>query len=160
MDCTGRVNVQDYIPRNFSISFGFHCDWPRVNSLQGLKYNISFTEQSNDTNGCTDYSIIESTEECSRFYHHTSVPSMIGNEHVDSIANYLKQSMIFEALIFKDGICCQHFWKVACHTILPKCDPVSRQVIHPCKEMCWEFLNGCWHKWLHLFGGMGSEFKF
>ena len=26
-----------------------------------------------------------------------------------------------------------------CHVIVPECDPVSREVIHPCKEMCLDF---------------------
>ena len=56
VNCRGRAAVQDYILRSFR-SFGFHCDWPRIHSLQGLEYNISFTDQSNDTNTCTDYSI-------------------------------------------------------------------------------------------------------
>ena len=26
---------------------------------------------------------------------------------------------------------------------LPKCDPLTKQVMHPCREMCWDFLEGC-----------------
>ena len=55
VSCRGRVTVQDYIPRNFSLSFGFHCDWLPINSLKGLQYNISFTKQSNETNSCINY---------------------------------------------------------------------------------------------------------
>ena len=34
----GNIIVQDYFPRKFSFSFGFHC--LRISSLRGLKYSI------------------------------------------------------------------------------------------------------------------------
>ena len=52
VNCKGRVTVQDYIPRNFSLSFGFDCHWSRIHSLKGLRYNISFSIHSNKTNHC------------------------------------------------------------------------------------------------------------
>ena len=55
VNCRGRVYVQDYIQRNFYLSFGFRCDLPHTYSLQGLRYNISFTDQSNETTGCRKY---------------------------------------------------------------------------------------------------------
>ena len=125
--CRGTVNIQDYIPRKFYLSFGFHCNTLRINSLQGLKYNISFTKQSNKTNGCIKYSIFDSKGTCSRFYNETSVPNLFGDEHVYQIMGYLKHSMTFEALIFVDGTCYQHFWEVMCHILLPKCDPANNK---------------------------------
>ena len=160
MNCRGRFSVQDYIPRNFYLTFGFHCDWPPVNSLKGLKYIISFTRQCNDTNGCTDYSIIESTEECNRFYNETSLPNLIGDDRVHDITDYIRNSMVIEPMVFADGTCYQHFWEVACYIILPKCDPITQQVTHPCTEMCWDFLNGCWLKYLNLLSTMDSKFTF
>ena len=33
VNCRGRVIVQDFIPRNFYLTFGFRCNWPRIHSL-------------------------------------------------------------------------------------------------------------------------------
>ena len=151
VNCRGGVTVQDYIPRNFHLTFGFHCDWLRSNSLQGLEYNISFTDQSNDTNTCTDYSILRHAELCTKFYSETSVPNLIGGEHVDKIVSLFKQSITLKALIFPVTICYQYFWEVFCHVMLPKCDPFTKQVMHPCREMCWDLLNACWPKLRHLY---------
>ena len=63
-----------------------------------------------------------------------------------------------EALAFDDGTNYQHFWEAACGTILPKYDPATKEVIHPCSEMCWDFINGFWLKWLHMLDNLGSEF--
>ena len=41
----------DFIPRNFSFSFGFNCfQINPFNSLKGLIYNFSITELTNETN--------------------------------------------------------------------------------------------------------------
>ena len=160
VNCRGRVNVHDYIPRNFYLSFGFPCDRLRTTSLLGLKYNISFTRQSNDTTGCTNYSVQRNTEVCSRFYKEASVPNLVGGEKVKDIVKYLKKSMALEALAFVDGTCYQHIWEVACYTALPKCDTDAHRVMHPCREMCYDLVNGCWKKLKSLLGRMGSEFRY
>ena len=157
--CQGRFDIQDYIPRNFSLSFGFPCDWLSIYSLQGLQYNISFSIQSNGTNRCINYSVLPLTGVCSRFYNETSVPNLIGDEHVDRIVKYFRNSIFFEAILFEDATCYQYLYEVACHMVLPKCDPV-KQVTHPCREMCWDFVEGCWQKYLDFLARMGSEFTY
>ena len=159
VNCSGRVNVQDYIPRNFYLTFGFHCNWPRIYSLQGLTYNISFFDQNNGTSDCIDYSVIPRSGVCSRFYKKTSLPNLIGDEDLEHYEEYFKQSTFVEALLFMDGTCYQHVWEVVCHIILPKCDPVTKQVTHPCREMFWDLLKGCEKKCRDLLGRMGSEFR-
>ena len=79
VNCRGRVNVQDYIPRTFYLSFGFICDYPSIYSLRGLRYNISFTKQSNETSNCIDYSAISQSRVCNRFYKETSLPNLVGD---------------------------------------------------------------------------------
>ena len=158
--CRGRFHIQDYIPRNFSLSFGFPCDWLPIYSLQGLRYNISFSNQSNGTNGCIDYSVSHLTGACSRFYKKTSVPNLIGDENVDRIVKYFKNSMFLEAILAEDATCYQYLYEVACHILLPKCDPVTEQVIHPCREMCWDFVEGCWQKYLDFLARMDSQFRY
>ena len=78
VNCRGRVTVQDYIPRNFYLTFGFDCKWSRIYSLQGLRYNISFSNKSNKTTDCIDYSKIPGSETCSKFYKGTSLPNLGG----------------------------------------------------------------------------------
>ena len=43
---------------------------------------------------------------------------------------------------------------------LPKCDPVTQQVIHPCREMCKDVIEGCWQKLWALLARMSSEFRY
>ena len=155
--CNGRISVQDYIPRSFYLTFGFDCYLPPIYLLNGLAYNISFSKQSNGTNTCTDYSKFPSTDACSKFYNETSVPNLIGDEHVEPSVGYLKNFKALDALIFQDGTCYQHLSEVTCYIILPKCDPVTQQVTHLCREMCWDSVNGCWSKWMHVLNRMGSE---
>ena len=66
VNCTGRVNIQDYIPRNFYLTFTFSCYLQPVYSLQGLIYNISFTRQTNHTNPYTDHSVFPVTDSTMR----------------------------------------------------------------------------------------------
>ena len=61
-------------------------------TLQGVKYNISFTKQSNETNGCLDYSIIPGSGICRRFYKETSLPNLIGDEYLEKFTQYFKHS--------------------------------------------------------------------
>ena len=90
VNCKGRVNIQDYKPRNFYITFGFYCTWPRINSLQGLTYKISFSMQSNGTNGCMKYeSQLHSNEVCIGFYQQTSLPNLMGSERLKTVQNAL-----------------------------------------------------------------------
>ena len=147
VSCRGRVNIQDYIPRNFSVSFGFHCDWFRIHSLQGLSYNISFTKQSNETNGCINYLHLRHTKVCSEFYHHTSLPNLAGYERLPQIQESLQYIRTYEVIAVMGGRCQQHLEEILCHVFLPKCDARTQQVIHPCREMCWEIKDGCLQKW-------------
>ena len=76
VNCRGRVTVQDYIPSNFYLTFGFDCEGPHIYSLQGLRYNISFSNKSNKTSDCLDYSVIPWNGTCSKFYKETSLPNL------------------------------------------------------------------------------------
>ena len=146
VDCRGKVVVQDYIPRNFHLTFGFRCYWPRIHFLQGLEYNISFSKQSNSTNVCITYSMLRYTESCTRFYNETSLPNLVGDEHVEQSVSYFKESVAYNALLLEYGTCYEHFSELVCYVLLPKCDRVDQQVTHPCREMCRDIIEGCWEK--------------
>ena len=145
-DCRGKVVVQDYIPRNFHLTFGFRCYWPRIHFLQGLEYNISFSKQSNSTNVCINYSMLWYTESCTRFYNETSLPNLVGDEHVEQSVSYFKESVAYDALLLQYGTCYEHFSELVCYVLLPKCDRVNQQVTHPWIEMCRDIIEGCWEK--------------
>ena len=159
VNCRGRVNIQDYMPSNFYLSFGFDCRWPRIYSLQGLRYNISFSNKSNKTSDCIDYSKIPLNGTCSKFYKETSLPNLLGDETMDHYENYFKQCTFSQAHVFVDGTCYKHIWEVVCHILLPKCGSVTKQVMRPCREMCQDILEGCWKKVKDLLARMGSEFR-
>ena len=41
------------------------------------------------------------------------------------------------------GLCYPHTLELTCHSLFPKCDPLLKQVIPPCREMCFDFQNAC-----------------
>ena len=45
--------------------------------------------------------------------------------------------------------------------MLPECDPVTQQVIHPCREMCWSLVDACLEKWFFMVTDLGllSRYK-
>ena len=136
--CTGNITVQDYIPRNF-FSFGFYCNDIAVSSLKGLFYNISIHEQSNDTN-CISLPR-KMKDACSGFYQHGLLPDLIGVDDVLTIARHWES---FSAVLtILKGLCYQHMSEFGCYVVMPKCDPVSRQVMHPCREMCHDLRTAC-----------------
>ena len=100
VNCSGRFTFQDYIPRTFSLSFGFQCEWPSIYSLQGLRYNISFLKQSNETSKCTDYSRFFGSGVCSKFYKHTSLPNLIGEETINRYEDYFKHAIYSETIAY------------------------------------------------------------
>ena len=144
VNCRGRVTVQDYIPRNFHLTFGFHCDRQPGNSLKGLKYNITFSYQSKETNSCIGYTSLDMLDKCKTYYDKTTLPNLIGNEKIEQFISLGRTIRFYEAFLFNGGTCYKHLWEVACYVMLPKCDPVTQQVTHPCREMCWDLVNGCW----------------
>ena len=144
VNCRGRVIVQDYKPRSFYLTFGFYCTWPRINSLQGLTYKISFTMQSNGTSGSMKYeSQLHSNEVCIGFYQQTSLPNLVGAERLNTVQNALYVFQNYQFTTSFSGRCHQHLLTILCHFMLPECDPVTQQLIHPCKEMCWSLLDAC-----------------
>ena len=151
VNCRGKVTIQDYIPRSFYLTFGFHCDWLSVNSLKGLRYYIRFIKQSNITSVCTEYAEGYRSSMYDRFFRQTNIPNLIGDETLDQVLKYLVSIRRLGGLMSVHGTCYQHFWEVACHIFLPKCQPAVKKMIHPCRDMCRNMVEGCWQKWLQVF---------
>ena len=138
--CKGNISIKDFQPRNFAFSFGFYCDQITANSsLKGLVYNISIYEQTNVTS-CI-YLPRKVRHLCSRYFVHGLIPYLIGLEDMVDVLSHWGMITSY-ATIFME-LCYQHLQELMCHIVVPKCDPVSGQVIHPCREMCYDFKNAC-----------------
>ena len=140
--CIGKIMVKDFKPRHFSFSLGFLCkDINALSSLKGLVYNISIHEQTNDTN-CI-WVPYNSARECHQYFRHTALPNLIGGENVKTVSKDYETVKSYILLLYMIGLCYQHLQELACYVLVPKCDPVSRQVIHPCREMCYDLRTAC-----------------
>ena len=107
--CKGNVTIQDYIPRNFSFSLGFHCD--RINSLRGLFYSIKI-HGANQTN-CLKLTQ-QNAKDCFPSLKCGAVSNLLG----DWIKFPNLKRLAFGASIY------QHAKKFLCYSFVSKCDPV------------------------------------
>ena len=83
---------------------------------------------------------------CSRLYQQTSLPNLIGDESLDQSFEYFDVYKAYETTSILEGRCYQHFEETSCYTIFPKCDPITGQVTHPCRETCWDVKEACLQK--------------
>ena len=126
--CQGNITVQDYFPRKFSFSFGFHCR--RMSSLRGLKYDIKI-HVSNETS-CLELS---PSLICYPYIQYGARPNLLGNE--------MLIKFIFSKLLNSGSSCFQHGAEFLCYVFTNKCDPQSNQIIPQCREMCYNYLDAC-----------------
>ena len=132
--CTGNVTVQDFIPRNFSFSFGFDCEEINAtSSLKGLSYNVTIVTRGNETE-CSQLDVAHDSV-CS-YSEYRVFPNLIGGENTDGIPLNL---------MLRSSECYQHSRRFLCDLYILRCDPKSNEVIPPCREMCHDYLHGCSH---------------
>ena len=165
--CTGRITIQDYLPRNYGFSFGYDCAYSNKPSLRGLSFNISIFGQTNETI-CTNITEVkDGFFQCHKFYSQASLPNMLGDLSADDVHGWMGSSAISTviALMFsatEDGLCYKHASEILCHGFYPRCDSVKEQIIHPCKETCDEFFEACTENILsgyeQLMSFNGSQF--
>ena len=156
-NCHSKTIVQDFIPRNYGFSIGCRCGRPaQVAPVQGLAYNISIYDQSNKTE-CRSRSIpihrsiMEQnhfTKYCANLYSLMSLPNLIGDQNWKQSLRWTEAFLLIESVSFgllaKDlKKCYKYFSEFMCHVVVPKCDPDTEQVIHPCKETCYEIGEAC-----------------
>ena len=131
--CTGNITVQDFIPRIFSFSFGFNCSYLCGScSLRGLVYHLGIYGQTNKTQ-C----VALSHRDAAICYDYGVFPNLFGIEYVGIPLRYIE--------------CLELPLPFDCYVLIPKCDPVSKQMIHPCREMCHDFLNACNYMFGYLY---------
>ena len=146
LHCEGRITVQDYIPRHYWFSFGYHC-WELVRrSLRGLLFNFTISGQTNET---TCIKIPDADDEffnCHELYPYTSLPNMIGNPSVGNFDQLLAIAPLMGLLLSSGGrLCYKYARELLCHIIYPECVLIKdrSRVIPPCKTSCSEFLEAC-----------------
>ena len=143
--CTGNITIQDFIPRNFSFSFGFLFDTiTALSSLKNLVYNITIYGQTNETK-CIELPY-NNMKLCNKYFQHTALPNLIGHQDIREILKYDQYFQAYKEINQSNHeieFCHQHLEELACHVLVPKCDPVSKQVIHPCREMCYDLRTAC-----------------
>ena len=134
--CTGNIIVQDFEPRHFSFSFGFHCAFGCFDcSLRGLDYKLRIYAQRNETN-CVELSL-DSAKVCYRYSRYGVFPNLVSDPNLKDLS--------FHYLSGYSPLCYQQAIRFLCYLYLPKCDPVSKRIILACREMCYEYLNECNH---------------
>ena len=146
LECHGKTTVQDYKPRHFAFSFGFHCEenFNHPQTLKGLTFNITLYEESNNTECSTvkDYALFS----CARFYTHNTFPNLVGLPDNEEARFLIKRIDLILKLLDPNpinNVCHQHFEEILCYILNPKCNYSSNQIIPSCRETCHELFNGC-----------------
>ena len=138
LDCTGEISIQDYTPRNFSFSFGFFCH-QGFRLLPDLQCEMTI-HVTNETT-CDK---VSAEHMCHRHMQFGVLPNLRRQTF-----NY------FEPL----PSCLQLFQistKFLCYLLMYECDPESNQIIPPCMEMCYDYINLCdyhlgsWKHWKYI----------
>ena len=133
--CTGNITVQDFIPRNFSFSFGFACydiKYPTALSLKGLVFNITIYRLA-DSVTCLP---LTGDSICYQYYKHGALPNLLGEENLrDTSLSYL---------VGNNFQCYQHALELLFHVYIPECRlGFPKQSIRPCREMCQDYFHAC-----------------
>ena len=86
--------------------------------------------------------IVRLKKQCSQYFQHGLLPNLIGSqdmltvsrhwETVQNICRYFRRYNIISILQNLDA-----------EFIVPECNLESKQVIHPCREMCHHFRKAC-----------------
>ena len=146
LHCTGRTTIQDYLPRHYGFSFGYVCRRSLKPSLVGLSYNFTISQQSNETKCSATPSVIFN---CRQFYDLMSLPNMIGNPDRSSVKDWVYDLKTIYAMVstflsqLPTGNCYQYLTEILCRFVFPQCNATMNQVIHTCREMCFEAMDAC-----------------
>ena len=148
LNCEGRTDIQDYIPRKYGFSFGYECEASIKPSLVGLSYNITISGQSNETQ-CLPIPKNLPEISCHEFYDYMSLPNMIGDPDFSSVQRWASRFHTYQAFLsyilsqIPTGGCYKHLNEVFCRIVFPECDEVVNQVIHICKETISDIADAC-----------------
>ena len=146
LHCVGKTVIQDFKPRKISFSFGNSCKFPDANSLKGLSFNISVSDQRNKSE-CVPLQIRPNLKDCAKFYPFVSFPNLLGGQEQEAIYTAGSLYLPFKKI---PGGCYKFLLEIFCYIFGPKCDVTRRVTIPLCRETCWDFLNGCERKFRKL----------
>ena len=128
-------NDPEFHTKTFHISFGFDCvDARSPSSIEGLFYNLSIYNQSNQTE------CIQLPEElrklgCINDHEYMTLPTLVGEIDVDNMLGnaYTYQTifaMVFSMMSLKS--CYQHWKEFLCMTVIPVCETQLKVMVPPC----------------------------
>ena len=137
--CHKKLEIQDYISRDYSFSLEFYCKDRLRKSLKGLQYKIRMYAESNETS-CTPmpYTITN----CSQHYTQVSNHNLLSKNTAEEVAWKINKGRA-PFLRLLDQNCYQHFDEWMCYLFLPKCDLENKTMVVPCKEGCQELEEAC-----------------
>ena len=146
LHCKGTATIQDYVPRNYGFSFGYDCMYSDRPSLRGLSFNFTISEQTNETSCINTPNWNDGFLNCHQLYTYTSLPNMIGFPNT-ALIKQRGEASVFSSIagltLASNGrLCHKYARELLCLILYPKCE-VNQQVIHPCKESCYEFIEVC-----------------
>ena len=134
LHCKGRIPIQDYTPRNYSFSFGYLCG--TINSLPDIGSdwipNLHYKMTIHVTNKTVCHKL-PAEHTCHRHMKFGAFPNLLGETKI--IPSLPLASSCLQLLPLAT--------KFFCYLFIPRCDPESNQIISPCKEMCYDYLNAC-----------------
>ena len=144
--CHGKMTIQDFEPRHIGFSLGITCRKvhdPLFN-LKGLTYKVTLFHVSNSTQCLPLTSLL--VHDCSKFYSYVTMPNRIGHQTKRKATHDHKSVYRILKLVniqFLDYNCYQYLHEILCYVFTPKCDPNTERMVPPCRESCFDFLNGC-----------------
>ena len=142
LHCTGKTVIQDFKPRTISFSFGKSLWNPKRNFSEGpqLQHQLSLVREisRNVFQYKTDASL---KRMWLKFYPFASFPNLLGQQQQEAIDTAGSLFLLW----FKQmpGDCYKFQLEMLCYIFGPKCDVTRRVTIPPCRENCWDFVNGC-----------------
>ena len=93
------------------------------------------------TNGTECFPIYQILDTCHQFYQHGSLPNMLGHENIQNVLHLYDKVQSYQLIFNFD--CYQHWTELICHVMVPQCNPVTKQVIYPCKKTCLDLRAAC-----------------
>ena len=96
LHCIGKTTIQDYIPRKYGFSVGYLCEDLVRPSIKGLSFNLTISEQTNNTN-CSKIENHLNNEFflCHELYAYTSLPNMVGDPSMEHIKTWMSSGAVF-----------------------------------------------------------------
>ena len=132
--CKGTIRIQDYIPRNYFISFGYSCS--AVKSLKGLTYNVTIYQRNE-----TKCSLMRPNFVCSKYYPAISMPNLFGNIfRYPEIKQFELQFYMWKSLLGEP--CHKYQEQFLCYLLFPECSNIHRMKTL-CREGCTDLIDAC-----------------